>query len=253
MFGSRVLKSLPLGSAAYPVLHPDEQRFAFEQGDRITLADARAFLASEGVHSELRARFGTSAARRRLRHALDVFDDRLSQWLAGRRQSSRVRWLIPLGGNSEALICLLYRALLERDDYASFCALHQLLRLPRAPRWTPFVSVESIRLVRSLTRHKQIRLERAFKCAGASIGIPPSLRPWNAESLLISALPTSWLFQFEPHAELGALIDRASRAGLYNVGHFAILDPSVRRTTSPMTVSAVRAAVAMRGRLDKGT
>jgi hypothetical protein len=249
MPGSRLLDSLPLASAAYPVLDPAEQRFAMEHGDRITLADASAFLHSEGVHSELRRRFGTAERRVRLHRALDGFEKQLQKWVAGHRQSPRVAWLVPVGDDYEDRISWLYRALLECDDYATFCRLHELLRLPNAPRWTPFVSVESIRLAASVTRGHRLRLERAFARGLSSLGLPPDLRPWSSDDPQMGALPTSWLYQFEPARELGALISRGYRAGLVNVGHFAMLDPAVQDVCSPRTASHVGIAVATRERL----
>lgn len=250
MPGSRLFSSLPLASAAYPVLDPAEQWFAMEHGERITLADARAFLHSRGVHSELRQCFGTAERRMRLHRALDVFERQLQRWVAGHRQSRRIAWLAPAGDDHEALISRLYGALLECNDYPTFCSLHELLRLPNAPRWTPFVSVDSIRLASSVTRGHRLRLERAFTRGLASLGLPSDLRPWSSDDPRMSALPTSWLYQFGPATELGALISRAYRAGLFNVGHFAILDPSLQDVCSFKTASHVGTAVATRERLD---
>ena len=164
--------ALPLASVAFPVLAPAERDLLFRHRDRITLADARAFLHSKGVHSELRRGFGTSARRRRLRQAVDFFEDRLRRWLEGNRQSRRIAWLVPLGEDVETVLNRIYRALLETNDYPTFVGLHHLLRLPNAPQWTSFVSSESIRLARMMSQSHHVRLERAFTRGAESLGLP---------------------------------------------------------------------------------
>ena len=231
--------SLPLASVAFPTLRPDEQRLLIEYGDRITLDDARAFLHSEGVHWELRSGFGTGEQRTRLRRALDHFERQLGRWTRGHRQSPRIDWLVRHEEDQESQLWALYVALLARHDYVTFTRLHELLRLPNAPRWTPFLSADSIRLARSVKWGHRTRLERAFEAAAASLGLDAATRPWSAEQPLMDALPTSWLYQFQPSQELGALIELGCRAGLCNVGHFAVLDPAVTALASSTTVRAV--------------
>ncbi|UCC24394.1 MAG: hypothetical protein JSU98_11730 [Gemmatimonadales bacterium] len=242
----RVLESLPIASVAFPALRPLERHAALKHGSRVTLADAREFLNSRGVHSELRATFGTAYRRTQLRRAIDTFDEHLRGWMRHERQCARVAWLVPWWEDSEALLSRMYKALLQGGDYATFTGLHTLLRLPNAPRWTPFVSADSIRLARTLSEGSWVRLERALAKGAASIWLPSQARPWNSENPLLDALPTSWLYQFEPTPELGILIERGYKAGLYNVGHLAILDPAVRTVLSSQTVRSVLMAVALR-------
>jgi hypothetical protein len=241
-----VLSTLPLASAVYPSLRPDERRFVFKRADKVILAHAWAFLHSQGVHSELRAGFGRTDQRRRLRRAVEIFDHQLRRWQNGDRWSPRIAWLVPGGLDPEEMLGRLYQGLLESSDYETFTGLHTLLRLPNAPVWTPFVSANSIRLAKSVDLAKRVRLERAFKAGNASLGLPTDLRPWNSHHPLLNTLPTSWLYQFQPTREIGALIERGYLAGLYNVGHFAIFDPAVVRICSAETVKAVLMAVATR-------
>jgi len=236
------LSELPLASVAYPALTPAQRDFVLDQGDRITIGDAWAFLHSQGVHSELRSHFGTSEQRRRLRQAVETFGQQFREWGEGARQDPRIAWLVPETGDAEALIGCLYRAVLERDDYATFAGLHGLLRLPNAPRWMGCISVGSIRFALSLSDGHRAHLERALAIGARSIGLPSEARPWSCDAPLLHALPTSWLYQFHPTGVAAPLIDRGYQAGLSNVGHLAILDPAVQQACSSATVKAVAMA-----------
>ena len=237
--------SLPLASIAYPRLRPDEQRLAIAHAHRVTLDDVRAFLHSEGVHSELRADFGTAERRTRLRRALEDFELQLDRWMRGERQCARQDWLVRVAHDAEEQLTSVYATLLANDEYEAFSRLHELLRLASAPRWTHFLSAGSLRLASTERGSHRARLERAFEAGARSIGRDAATRPW-AQPSPMDALPTSWLYPFQPSQELGALIDRGYRVGLYNVGHFAVLDPALSTSASSSLIRAVVRGVVAR-------
>jgi len=227
------VESQPLGSLAYPYLSERQRTLAIDRGEKLTIGDARDFLAGAGYENELDTIFTTGRRQAQLARAVSAFDATVSAWIDGRKRDERFAWVLP----NRLLTSVL-------DGRITLTLAHRLAAVPVGKRildiesscmWLPYVALEATNELRHLRSGDHALISIMISRGCRRLGIEASARPWRPRfSLRVAALPISWLFQFDPTPRGSSILDRLAQGGLANIGHLVVFHPdawSLLRTT----------------------
>jgi hypothetical protein len=195
-----------------------------ERGDKLTVGDARDFLAHGDSETELEAIFTTERRREQLARAVSGFDSSVGGWVRGSRRDERFVWVLPNRLVGPVLAGRITPTLAGR--LATTSLGERILGIESAYMWLPYVALEATNELQHFRTgdHAVISIMIARGCR--RLGVAPSARPWRPRfSHRVAALPIGWLYQFDPTPRSSAVLDRLVRGGLANVGHLVTFHP----------------------------
>jgi hypothetical protein len=225
----------PLASLAYPHLSGRQRALAIDSADKLTIGDARDFLAGVGCENELEVIFTTERRQGQLARAVDVFDATITAWIKGPSRDERFAWILPNRLLASVLDGRITSTLAKR--LSTVAVGNDILDSASAYIWLPYVALETTNELRHLRSGDQAVISIMIARGCRALGFEASGRPWRPGfPSRVAALPTSWLFQFEPTSKGSSVLDRLMQSGLTNIGHLVVLHPDawqLLRTTPP--------------------
>jgi hypothetical protein len=217
----RIIDAEPLGSLAFPHLAGRQRELALALSAKASIGDARRFLAQANRNEALETIFTTKKRLAQLAETLRAFDQITESWLRGDLRDRRHAWVLSswLPGMTEhEVLGMLQEIPIELAERIAFASAFGV--------WLPFVSLELTVEVSLMRAGDRERLELMISRSNRRMGELRTRRPWESDyGSNTAALPTSWLYQFDPSTRSETILMRLNRSGLTNMGHLAALHP----------------------------
>ena len=192
---------------------------------RLSIGMLKEFLSTGRGETELAQLFNTPRRRLRAKQAVARFEDMVIGWTEDRRHDPRVTWIVPDSMGSNDLSTEL-DSLSEFLQYPDGSAVYWRDLSPGMDQWLPWLSLELVQRIHSMTSTDLGLLRRTLFKVGKELGLSEDLYPWTSEfPNNLAELPIYTLYQFEPTTQALRILNTLTAVFCQNVGHLAAFDP----------------------------